>query len=82
MMRTGNRVFGGKRYDFFMFANTREDAVSFAKKFQARELKVWGHRVTYRVTEGKRPRSAPSFAGRRTRYLVWVRVTRPSGRVQ
>lgn len=70
-MRTGSRKFGGKRYDFYMFANTKTEAQESGKRFAKREREQYKHKGLVRITQGKDSRRPH---GRR--YLVWVRVER------
>lgn len=70
-MRTGNRKFGGKRYDFYMFANTKTEAQESVRRFVKREREQFKHKGLARITQGKDPRRPYG-----KRYLIWVRVER------
>jgi len=67
--RTGKRRFGGKVYDFFMFADTKVEARKSAKKFVERARKQFHHKGLARITRGRDPRRPHGV-----RYLIWVRV--------
>ncbi len=69
MMKTGKRKFGGKTYDFYMFATTKAEAQTAVKKFVKRERELFHHKGLARITTGRTP-----FKPRWTRYLIWVRV--------
>jgi len=69
MFRTGKRKFGGKSYDFYMFAPTKSEARKRAKQFAQREQVKFDHKGLTRITRGKDPQKP-----RGKRYLVWVRV--------
>ena len=67
MFRTGKRKFGGKSYDFYMFAPTKREAQERVKQFIHRAKTQFQHKGLARITTGKDSKGGG-------RYLVWVRV--------
>ena len=71
-MKTGYRVFGGKRYGFAMWFDTKKEAKKKAEQFTGRSIfKENKNRALYRITQGVY--SAGPQKGK-TRYYIWVRV--------
>lgn len=69
MFRTGKRKFGGKSYDFYMFAPTKHEAQRRVKQFVLREREQFKHKGLARIIQGEDPRKPHG-----KRYLIWIRV--------
>jgi len=64
---TGSRMFDGRKYFFYSWADSKKEADKIVKLNKNRMEKQF-NRVAYaRITKGKHPRT------HKTRYIIWVR---------